>query len=86
MMFNSYIICGMMGVCFCGAANLVGEERYQQEEVVYDDGQEEGRPCGVCSRCRARRQWHVDYYAEKRFQETGWASRRGEELSDQLSR
>lgn len=41
-----------------------------------------------CPRCRpkSRRRWKRNRFAEQQYQEAGWPGRRGDELSDQLSR
>jgi hypothetical protein len=61
--------------------NVEIEESYERP-IAYDPNAARA-PARINS---ARQNWQNDRFAEEQFQDTGWPGRRGDELSDQLSR
>lgn len=66
--------------CGCGAV--------QEEALVCEQEEEysETRSWPAEQRYLARQRWQYDHFLERQYEETGWPGRRGDELSDQLSR
>lgn len=81
----------------CAAMPLSANEQQQAEYCGQDEYYEQNESCeqNPSSRCCKKKKghrwgddpyWRNDRFAEEQFHETGWPGRRGEELSDQLSR
>ncbi|MBA3236815.1 MAG: hypothetical protein H0T62_00505 [Parachlamydiaceae bacterium] len=74
-----------------GLSAEVCEQEYTQEQAEYIERAPDQRTCNNpnCQCCRRkckRKRWRSTRFAEKQYQEAGWPGRRGDELSDQLSR
>lgn len=73
-------------------ANGEQQNAYCTEDEYYEESDHcERNPSSSCCRKRGHRwgddpYWRDDRFAKEQFQETGWPGRRGDELSDQLSR
>lgn len=85
----------MVLMALAGALSANEEQPYEycgQEE--YDDQSENCQQSPSPSCCQKKRghrwgddpYWRNDRFAEEQFHDTGWPGRRGDELSDQLSR
>ena len=63
----------------------------QDGSAEQDENCEQSPPPSCCKKKKGHRwgddsYWRNDRFAEEQFHETGWPGRRGDELSDQLSR
>lgn len=76
---------------------LVADEQEQYDYCAQDEYYEQSESCqqapssSCCKKKRGHRwgddpYWRNDRFGEEQFQDTGWPGRRGDELSDQLSR
>jgi hypothetical protein len=86
---TSFVTIFIFGIA--GISAEVWQEEPPQEQEEYIERAPDLRTCDNpnCQCCRRkckRKRWRSTRFAEKQYQESGWPSRRGDELSDQLSR
>lgn len=91
-----WIISSIVSVFIFGGVGMSGAEweheavREQPETYEQNEQAAEQQTCDNpnCRRChpKCRKRWRSTRFAERQFQETGWPGRRGDELSDELSR